>query len=231
MPRGGPLPGSGRGDNRARQSRRLGRQATTSALLCRFCVVARTVRPRQPGPPRPPPAPCPQGLAWMARRERPGRDGAPGAWKVARRSLAGHRTTRRNGYSVGSRCGIAGMEPAARSWSPCPPSPLRTSSHFTLGFDSICAPQPSKEVGYLVTKKSLYAGPIGIPTASPAPSIIWWFAGTSRGRYCHVLSTAMGWIPTVLISTDRIPTVQEPGGLQVFRFLSDSCGRYGRYSD
>jgi hypothetical protein len=34
---------------------------------------------------------------------------------------------------------------------------------------------------------------------------------------------------TAVISTDRIPTVQEPGGLQVFRFLSDSCGRCGRY--
>jgi hypothetical protein len=168
MSRRGSLPISGRGDNRARRGHRLGRQATTSALLPRFCVVARTGRPRQPGPPRPPPAPCQQGLAWRAKRERPGRGGAPGAWQVARRSSAGHRTTRRNGYSAGSRCGTAGMELVARSWSPCPPSPLRTSSHFTLAFSTICAPQRSEEVGYLVIEEGLFSGALGLPIASPA---------------------------------------------------------------
>jgi hypothetical protein len=168
MSRREPLPISGRGDNRVRQSRRLGQQATTIALLWRFCVVARTGRPRHPGAPRPPPAPCQQGLAWRAKRERPGRGGAPGAWEVARRSSAGHRTSRRNGSLAGSRGGIAGMELVARSWSPCPPSPLRTSSHFTLAFSSVCAPQLSEEVGYLVIKESLDSGALGLSIASPA---------------------------------------------------------------
>jgi hypothetical protein len=41
------------------------------------------------------------------------------------------------------------------------------SLYTSLG--SICGPQPSEEVGYLVTKESLYSGAMGIPTASPAP--------------------------------------------------------------
>ena len=73
-------------------------------------------------PPRPPPAPCPQGPAWRARRERPGRGGAPGAWQVARRWSVERRTTRRNGSPAGSRGGNAGMESAARS---CSSPPLR----------------------------------------------------------------------------------------------------------
>ena len=101
-----------------RRSRRLGRQAARTALLSRSCVVAMTVRPRQPGPP----APCSQGLSWRAMRDRPGQGCAPGAWQVARRSSAGRRMTRRNGLSAGSRGGIAGMEPAFRS---CSSPPLR----------------------------------------------------------------------------------------------------------
>src|SRR5215208_1015525 len=100
-------------------------------------------------------------------RDRPGRGGTR-AWQVARRSSAGRRTTRRNGSSAGSPGGIAGMELLARSWSAFPPSPARTSSHFTLAFGSICAPQPSEEVVYLVTKEGRYPGAIDIPTASPA---------------------------------------------------------------
>jgi len=38
-------------------------------------------------------------------------------------------------------------------------------------------------------------------------------------------------LPTAILCTDRVPTVQEPGGLQLFPSLSDSCGRCGRYSD
>src|SRR5215208_4839826 len=116
--------------------------------------------------------------------ERPGRGGAPRAWQVARRSSAERRTTRRNGSSAGSPGGIAGMEHVGRSWSACPISPVRTSSHFTLAFDFICAPQLSEEVVYLVTKESLYSGAIGIPTASPARSIICLFAGQYYGRHC-----------------------------------------------
>jgi hypothetical protein len=164
MPRREPLPGSGRGDNRPRRSRRHGRQAARTALLSLSCLVARTGRPRQPGPPRPPPAPCSQGLAWRAKRDRPGRGGAPRAWQVARRSSAERRMTRRNGSSADSPGDIAGMELVARSWSACPPSPVRASSHFILAFDSICAPQFSEEVDHLATKESLYSGAIGIPT-------------------------------------------------------------------
>src|SRR5215204_3811867 len=102
-------------------------------------------------------------------RDRPGQSGAPGAWQVARCSSAGRRTIRRNGYSAGWRDDIVDMEPG-QSWSACPPSPVRTSSHFTLAFGSSCAPQPSEEVGYLVTKESLYSGAIGIPTADRPPS-------------------------------------------------------------
>jgi hypothetical protein len=36
-------------------------------------------------------------------------------------------------------------------------------------------------------------------------------------------------LSTAVLCTDRIPTVQEPGDLQLFRSLSDSCGRCGRY--
>jgi hypothetical protein len=42
------------------------------------------------------------------------------------------------------------------------------SLYTSLG--SICGSQPSEEVGYLVTKESLYSGAMGIPTASPAPT-------------------------------------------------------------
>jgi hypothetical protein len=170
MPRRGPLPGCGRGDNHARRSWRLGQQATTTGLLFRSCVVARRGPPRQLWPPRPPPAPCLEDQACRAMRDRPGRGGAPGAWQVARRSSAGRRTTRRNGSWAGSPGDIAGMELLARSWSACPPSPVLTSSHFILAFGSICAPQPSEKVGHLVTKESLYSGASGIPTASPARS-------------------------------------------------------------
>ena len=38
-------------------------------------------------------------------------------------------------------------------------------------------------------------------------------------------------LPTAVLCIDRVPTLQEPGGLQLFRSLSDSCGRCGRYSD
>jgi hypothetical protein len=142
-----------------------------SGLPLRSCVVTRTGWLRQPRPLRPPPEPCPQGPTWRAKRDWPGRDGAPGVWQVAHRSSAGRRTTRNNGASAGSPGGIVGMELLARSWSACPPSPVRTSSHFTLAFGSICAPQPSEEVVYLVTKESLYSGALRIPTASPALSI------------------------------------------------------------
>ncbi len=168
MSRREPLPVSGRRDNRARRSRRLGRQAARTDLLSRSCVVARTVRPRRLWPPRLPLAPCPQGLACRAKRDRPLRGGTPRVWRVARRSSAGLRMTRRNGSSAGSPGGIADMELLARSWSARPPSPVRTSSHFTLAFGAICAPQPSEGVDHLVTKESLYSGAIGIPTASPA---------------------------------------------------------------
>src|SRR5918992_6157855 len=97
-------------------------------------------------------------------RDRPGQGCAPGAWQVARRSLAGRRTIRNNGLSAGSPGGIVGMELVARPWFACPPSPVHISSHFTLAFGSICAPQFSEEVGHLVTKESLYSEAIGIPT-------------------------------------------------------------------
>jgi hypothetical protein len=63
--------------------------------------------------------------------------------------------TRRNGDSAGSPGCIADMELVARSWSAGPPSPVRTSSHFTLAFGSICEPQASDEIGYLESEESL----------------------------------------------------------------------------
>src|SRR5215207_520444 len=143
-------------------------------------------------------------------RERPGRGGTPREWQVARHSSAGRRTTRRNGSSAGSPGGSAGMELVARSWSACPPSPGRTSSHFTLAFDSFCAPRPSEEVGYLVTKESLYSGAIGIPTASPALSIICLFAGQYCDRYCLQLpGGADGQLPTATVDTNRVSTAYQ----------------------
>jgi hypothetical protein len=38
-------------------------------------------------------------------------------------------------------------------------------------------------------------------------------------------------LPTAVLCTDRLPTLQSPGDLQLFRSLSDSCGRCGRYPD
>jgi hypothetical protein len=38
-------------------------------------------------------------------------------------------------------------------------------------------------------------------------------------------------LPTAVSSTDHISTFQESCDLQLFRSLSDSCGRCGRYSD
>src|SRR5215212_3643795 len=91
-----------------------------SGLPLRSCALTRTGWLRQPRPLRPPPEPCPQGPTWRAKRDWPGRSGAPRAGRVARRSSAGRRTTRRNGSSAGSPRGIVGMEPA-RSWSTFPP--------------------------------------------------------------------------------------------------------------
>ena len=45
---------------------------------------------------------------------------------------------------------------------PCP-----TSSHFTLAFGSFCAPQPTEEVGYLVTKECPYLGGAGDAVGIP----------------------------------------------------------------
>jgi len=116
----GLLPGSGRRDNGAGRSQRLGRRAPTSDLLPRSCGATRTGRHRRLGPLRPRLAPCPQGLAWRVKRDQQGRGGAPRVWRVARRSSARRRTTRRNSSWAGSPGGIAGMEPG-RSWCPCPP--------------------------------------------------------------------------------------------------------------
>jgi hypothetical protein len=91
-------------------------------LPLRSWSVTRTGRLRQLGPLRSPPAPCSQDRAWRAMRDRPGQGCAPDAWRVARRSSAERRTTRRNGSPAGSRGGIAGMKPAAQS---CSSPPLR----------------------------------------------------------------------------------------------------------
>jgi hypothetical protein len=163
--------------------------------------------------------------------ERPGRGGAPRAWQVARRSSAERRTTRRNGSSAGSPGGIAGMEHVGRSWSACPISPVRTSSHFTLAFDFICAPQLSEEVVYLVTKESLYSGAIGIPTASPARaarrlsrlSTVFYgsisFTVTNRGRVAIDRTS----------NTDRESSACESDVLQVFLLPQPRRGRCGRW--
>jgi hypothetical protein len=194
-----------------------------SGLPLRSCVVTRTGWLRQPRPLRPPPEPCPQGPTWRAKRDWPGRDGAPRAWQVARRSSAGRRTTRNNGSLAGSPGGIVGMELVARSWSACPPSPVRTSSHFTLAFGSICASQPSEEVGYLVTKESLYSGAIRIPTASPALSIICLFAGQYCGRYCLQLPHAAGQLPPATVDTDCVSAAHQWGILRGFASIEDAA--------
>jgi len=142
---GGLLPDSGQRDNRARRWFRLGRQASTTALLPQSCVVARTGRPRRLWLPRLPPAPCPQGSAWRVKRDWPRRGCAPGAWQVVRCSSAGRHTTRRNDSPAGSPGGIAGMDPAARSWSPCPPSPVRTIFSLYLCAPTLCRGEPPRE--------------------------------------------------------------------------------------
>jgi hypothetical protein len=71
---------------------------------------------------------------------------------------------------------------------------------------SICAPQPSEEVSHLMSEEAFTQELMGIPPASPAPSLMRRFAGLSRGRYCNELSTAMGWLPTAPISTARLST-------------------------
>ena len=70
-----------------------------------------------------------------------------------------------------------------------------------------------------------------VPTASPAPTSMWPFAGLSWERYCHELSTAMEWIPTAVETTARLSTACKCAVLQVFLLLASYCGRCGRYSD
>jgi hypothetical protein len=71
----------------------------------------------------------------------------------------------------------------------CPPSPVRTSSHFTLASGYICASQPSDEVDHLVSKESLYSGALGIPTASTAAG------DTDRGLTCRNRRFSGSFIP------------------------------------
>jgi hypothetical protein len=88
---------------------------------------------------------------------------------------------------------------------PCP----HTSSHFTLAFGSICAPQPSEEVGYVVIKESLYSGALGLP---PASSVMWLFAGLSGGRYCNRYRPLMDRYR----SLSQVATADRPPGNEPF---------------
>jgi hypothetical protein len=84
-------------------------------------------------------------------------------------------------------------------------------SHYTR--PGRCVSRPDKREW----TKHLLAKPNKIPPASPAPTAKPGITGNSYCQYRVLLSSADAALSTAVISTDRIPTVQEPGGLQLFR--------------
>jgi hypothetical protein len=74
-----------------------------------------------------------------------------------------------------------------------------------------------------VTKESLYSGAIGIPTASPALSIICLFAGQYCGRHCLQLPHAAGQLPPATVDTDRVSAPINGVFCGVFASIEDAA--------
>ena len=201
-------------------NQRLGRWAPTTSLLLRSCGATRKGRLRWPGQLRQRSAPYSQGQAWRAMRDRSGRGGALGAWRVAPRSSAGCRTTRRNGLSVGCPGCIAGMEPAARS---CSSPPLRGAPPVFI---------PTRIETRVQANSKARSNALG-PTSAQEVILGYkcaqgGFEGTSVGKEVTIGRRKIS--VSVAKYRPHRPHPHQCAGLQDFLVPASCCGRCGRYS-